>query len=139
MPELAGTILRQLTQGRTLLNVCGDDGMPAARTVRQWALDDHGGFATRYLQAVQIGTVAKLFPDLEIADDALEAWAKREEQGDGAEVAPDQEHISRCLLRIEARCRMLASFLPVIHGDRTDTGIKHDALASGRSFTRAPR
>ena len=53
--ELAERILRELRTGRSLRNVCKDDGIPSEGTVRTWATDDREGFATRYRQAREIG------------------------------------------------------------------------------------
>jgi hypothetical protein len=120
--ELAETILEQLMEGRTLPDVCRDDGMPAAETVRRWVLDDREGFAARYLRARRIGTVAIASQAFEIAADALGAWSTHRGKGGGAEVTPDLEHIARSLVRIEARCWLLASFLPRIYRDGLDPG-----------------
>jgi hypothetical protein len=117
--ELADTVLEQLMKGRTLSDVCRDDGMPAAQTVRRWVFDDHEGFAARYLRARQIGAVAMAHQAYEIADDALDAWTRQQGNRGGAAAARDRELIGRSLLRIEARCWLLAKLLPGICGDRT--------------------
>ena len=54
-PEHAGRILRELSKGRTLIDVCRDQGMPAYRAVRDWVANDRHGFAARYRQALRTG------------------------------------------------------------------------------------
>jgi terminase small subunit-like protein len=39
--EIAQRILAELRRGRALRDVCGDAGMPSARTVHKWVNDDH--------------------------------------------------------------------------------------------------
>jgi transposase-like protein len=53
--ELAKRILRELSGGRSLGDVCRDGGMPTRGTVRQWVIRDHEGFAARYNRAREIG------------------------------------------------------------------------------------
>jgi terminase small subunit-like protein len=53
--QLAERILRELLTGRSLRDVCQDDGIPSERTVRTWATEDREGFAAYYRQARKIG------------------------------------------------------------------------------------
>jgi hypothetical protein len=46
--EIAERILQQLSDDRTLVDICGDPGMPSTSTVRQWVAEDRDGFAGRY-------------------------------------------------------------------------------------------
>jgi hypothetical protein len=116
--ELAEKVLEQLMKGRTLSDVCRDDGMPAAQTVRRWVFDDPEGFAARYLRARQIGAVAMAHQAYEIAADALDAWTRQQGKRGGAAAARDRELVGRSLLRIGARCWLLAKLLPGICGDQ---------------------
>jgi hypothetical protein len=52
---VAERMLDELRRGRTLRDVCQDDGMPAVRTVTRWAENDREGFAVRYLEARAAG------------------------------------------------------------------------------------
>lgn len=45
--ELAADILRRVSEGEPLRQVCRDKSIPES-TVRQWARDDREGFAARY-------------------------------------------------------------------------------------------
>jgi hypothetical protein len=53
--ERAERVLDELSAGRTLGEVCGDDAMPCEVTVRKWVVEDVDGFAARYRRARQIG------------------------------------------------------------------------------------
>jgi hypothetical protein len=46
--ETAERILTELRRGRTLIDVCRDDGMPLYVTVRDWVRHDRHGFAAPY-------------------------------------------------------------------------------------------
>jgi hypothetical protein len=52
---LAARILRELSTGRTLVDVCRDAGMPSYGTVRDWVTDDRHGFAAPYRAALRAG------------------------------------------------------------------------------------
>ncbi len=125
--ELAERICAQLCTGRTLRDVCRDDGMPDESTVRVWARDDRDGFTARYRLAREIGYHAMADEILEIADDARNDWvARRRANGEG-EPMLDHEHVSRAKLRIEVRRWLLSKALPKIYGDRLDLKATHDA------------
>jgi hypothetical protein len=53
--EIAERVLDQLRAGRPLYLLCGDAGMPSARTVQGWVNDDHHGFAAAYRRALETG------------------------------------------------------------------------------------
>jgi terminase small subunit-like protein len=53
--EIADRILAEVARGRTLPDICRDQGMPAYDTVRRWAAADRQGFATRLQEARQTG------------------------------------------------------------------------------------
>jgi hypothetical protein len=53
--ETAERVLQQLRAGRPLRLLCGDAGMPSARTVHAWINDDHYGFAAAYRLAREAG------------------------------------------------------------------------------------
>jgi hypothetical protein len=59
--EIADHILRELRSGRSLSEVCRDDGMPHHHTVISWVKQDHEGFAARYRQARQDGHVSPCY------------------------------------------------------------------------------
>ena len=68
---LAERILRKLLLGRSLRDVCKDDGIPPESTVRTWVTDDREGFAARYRHARKLGNKAVAARQNEIVDRIL--------------------------------------------------------------------
>jgi hypothetical protein len=101
--ELAERLLLQLAEGRTLIDVCRDDGMPCHATVRNWVLEDREGFARRYRAARHFGLHLVCDEMIEIADDSGRDWRMRHRKDGTLEAVPDREHISRSRLRCDAR------------------------------------
>jgi hypothetical protein len=73
--ELADRFLEELMGGRTLVEVCGDPGMPCTTTINKWVATDREGFAARYRAARQVGQLsqAEVPYTAEIADRILGA------------------------------------------------------------------
>jgi hypothetical protein len=115
--ELAGAILENLMNGRSLADICREDGMPEAQTVRRWAVDDREGFAARFFQARRIGYARRAF---DIADHALDALMTQRHAGGDNQIAPDRELIGHALLRIQARCLALATLPGVLADGESD-------------------
>lgn len=111
--ELAAKICSELAEGRSLRDVCTDDGMPAESTVRGWALEDREGFSAQYARAREIGYHAMADEVLDIADDGRNDWMERE-----GVTSVNGEHISRSRLRFDARRWLLSKALPKIYGDK---------------------
>jgi hypothetical protein len=122
--EIAERILDGLSAGRTLLDICDDDGMPSSRTVHSWVSEDRGGFAARYHRNREIGCHTLADEILAIADDSRNDWVlRRTEAGHPdapLEIVFDHEHVRRCRLRIDARRWLLSKILPRTYGDRPD-------------------
>jgi hypothetical protein len=53
--ELAERILREVAGGRSLHDLCRDQGIPAYSTVQGWLKRDRDGFAARFARAREIG------------------------------------------------------------------------------------
>ncbi len=51
---IAERILQQMSDGRTVVEISSDPGMPSASTVRQWVAEDRDGFAARYRRMREI-------------------------------------------------------------------------------------
>ena len=73
--EIADRFLEELMGGRTLVEVCGDPGMPCSTTINTWVATDREGFAGRYRAARQVGQLsqAEVPYTAEIADQILDA------------------------------------------------------------------
>jgi hypothetical protein len=122
--EIAARILEELSSGRTLVDVCGDEGLPTSRTVQTWVKEDREGFAARYRLAREIGCHTIADEILAIADDSGHDWVLRPAQAgkpDGpVEIIFDHERIRRDRLRIDARRWLLSHLLPGTYGSRPD-------------------
>lgn len=117
--KIAARICEQLASGRTLRDVCSDEGMPAESTVRTWALDDREGFSAQYAKAREIGYHSMADELMEIADDGRNDWMERRGEEDaGWQV--NGEHIQRSRLRVDTRKWMLSKALPKLYGDKID-------------------
>jgi hypothetical protein len=57
--EIAERILNEVQGGRSLHDVCQDDGIPGSSTVRGWVARNRDGFAVRYNRALEIGRPAR--------------------------------------------------------------------------------
>jgi hypothetical protein len=75
--QIAKRILDGLSNGRTLLDICDDDGLPTSRTVHSWVAEDRKGFAARYSRAREIGCHTLADEILAIADDSRNDWVLR--------------------------------------------------------------
>lgn len=122
-PEIAERICVELASGRTLRDVCRDEGMPPESTVRLWVQDDREGFAAHYTRAREIGYHAMAEDLLEIADDARNDWMLRRGEGDAGYEA-NGEHIQRSRLRLDTRKWLLSKALPKVYGDKLDVDHK---------------
>jgi hypothetical protein len=104
--EIVDRILGELASGRTLRDVCRDDGMPVPSTVLAWMAEDR----VRYDRARELGYQEMAEEILEIADDSRNDW-KRNKSG---ELVFDRTNVARARLRINARRWLLAKALPKI-------------------------
>jgi transposase-like protein len=53
--EVAERILQELSDGRSLRDICRDRGMPSPSAVQDWVSSDREGFAARYNRAREVG------------------------------------------------------------------------------------
>jgi transposase-like protein len=115
-PELADLILDELAGGRTLADVCGDPGMPAAGTVRLWVIENREGFAAHYTTARQFGDDAMAHQILDIVDNRRHDWILRRKPNGETEMILDPHRIRRARLRFMARRWLLSKALQRKHG-----------------------
>lgn len=97
--EIAQHICEELSEGKSLREICRAEGMPAESTVRSWALDDRDGFFAQYTRARDIGLDCRADEVFEIADNV---------DGDAA----------RDRLRFDARRWYLSKLAPKKYGDK---------------------
>ena len=69
--EIQEKVITEIQTGRSLRQVCGDDGMPNFRTVQRWIVSD-GQFAVRYARA-RTAQADTLFDRMEAVEEAVSA------------------------------------------------------------------
>lgn len=116
--EKAKEICDKLAEGRTLRDVCRDDGMPSESTVRSWAMDDREGFSAQYRRAREIGYLSMADELMEVADDGSNDWMERKGDEGQSGYVLNGEHVQRSRLRVDTRKWMLSKALPKVFGDR---------------------
>lgn len=109
--EIADEIVRRLSEGEPLAQICRTDGFPAVRTVSEWRKRNEE-FNAAFLEARDVGFDV-------IADDVLrivdEAPARiLTEHGDKV----DPGHVAWQKTRAEQRLKLLAKWDPRRYGDR---------------------
>lgn len=110
---LVERIAARLATGEPMAQICRDDGMPAARTVREW-IDTRPDVSAAIARAREEGFDAIAMQCLEIADDGSRDYQVQE---DGREVV-DHDHIGRSRLRVDTRLKLLAKWDPKRYGDK---------------------
>lgn len=119
--EIADMVCAELIKGRTLRDVCRDEGMPPESTVRTWVYDDREGFAAQYTRAREVGYHAMADELLDISDDGKNDWMERNGEDD-AGWAANGEHMQRSRLRVDTRKWLLSKALPKVYGDKLALG-----------------
>jgi len=110
--ELADRLLFELSDGRSLRDICRADGMPSRATIRLWVRQDRDGFAARYHEARACAEEEMMEQMLEIADDGRNDWTERRARDGRVHTVLNRENIQRSKLRWEARRWQLSSALP---------------------------
>lgn len=130
--EIRASICEQLADGKSLREICRQEGMPAASTVFV-ELSQDAGFAEQYARAKQAGIEAMADEITDIADNARNDWMERNGSDDVGWVA-NGEHTRRSQLRIDTRKWLLSKLAPKKYGDRIEHDVKGTmsvTLASG--------
>ena len=125
-PELAELICAELTEGKSLREVCRQDGMPSETAVRLWSLEDRNGFASQYAKARAVGYQRLADELLDIADDGSNDWMERND-GENQAFLVNGEALGRSRLRVDTRKWLLSKVLPKIYGDKLAIGGDADA------------
>lgn len=110
--EIAGRILFELMEGRTLADVCRAPGMPAEGTVWQWRDQDREGFAASYRRARELGYDTLMDEFLEIIDDARCDWIVRHRFDGSTFSVRNPDNVRRARLRIAPRRWRMSKALP---------------------------
>lgn len=114
--QLALTICEAMASGKSLKQVCEQDGMPAYSTVRKWELEN-AEFAALSTRAREIGCHVMAEECIEIADDGRNDWMLANDE-ENAGYKFNGEHAQRSKLRIETRMRLIGKWMPKVYGDK---------------------
>jgi hypothetical protein len=120
--ELADEICLKVANGKTLLNICKEPGMPSRCIIHKWLLDPSKKyFIDKYRIAKDLQTDYLFDECLEIADDASGDFVEKKVNGVKVE-AVDHEHIARSRLKVDTRKWYIAKVAPKKYGDLLDRG-----------------
>ena len=110
--EIQEKVITEIQTGRSLRQVCGDEGMPNFRTVQRWIVSD-GQFAVRYARA-RTAQADTLFDRMEAVEEAVSAGTM-------------DSHAARVVLdSMRWRASKLA---PKIYGDRLDVSVSDTRIS----------
>jgi hypothetical protein len=110
--EIQEKVITEIQTGRSLRQVCGDEGMPNFRTVQRWIVSD-GSFAVRYARA-RTAQADTLFDRMEAVEEAVSAGTM-------------DSHAARVVLdSMRWRASKLA---PKIYGDRLDVSVSDSRIS----------
>ena len=123
--ELAATICERLASGRSLRDVCRDEGIPDRATIHRWLISNDG-FCDQYTRATNIRADEMFDEMFEIADTPM-LGEKRKISADGAVEVSEADMIEHRKLQIETRKWSLARMAPKKYGDRTQIQHSGDA------------
>lgn len=115
--KIAEEICHRIASGETLKQICRDEHMPDARTVRGWVLDDRDGFSPRYARAREMQFEAWADEINEISDDGSNDWMERENKDGSSVTVLNGEHVQRSKLRVDSRKWLLSKLKPERYGD----------------------
>jgi len=115
--ELAEEICTRIAEGETLIQICRDEKMPAAWTVRKWVAK-HEEFRAMYAKARedQMDTFADQI--IEIAEDGSNDWIEKETKSGRIIETLDREHFERSRLRIDTRKFLMSKIARHKYGEK---------------------
>lgn len=111
-PEIAQSIIEQLSDGIALRVICRQENMPAWRTVYHW-LDQDKELLAHVTRARALGYEAIAEHCLDIADDSTKDYTESDKGK-----AFNSEHVQRSKLRVETRMKLLACWASSKYGPK---------------------
>ncbi len=110
--DIQERLVAEIQTGRSLRQVCADDGMPDFRTVQRWIVAD-GQFAVKYARA-RMAQADVLFDRMEAVEEAVSAGTM-------------DSHAARVVLdSMRWRASKLA---PKVYGDRLDVSVSDSRIS----------
>lgn len=137
-PELAERICEMMAAGKSLPDICENDGMPHPASIYRW-LRSEPEFCELYAQARE-RQADKYFDEItSIADDSRND-TQVDEDGN---IIVNHDYINRARLRVDARKWVAARLAPKKYGDRQEvvgangTALIPDQTAPARDIAKA--
>ena len=110
--EIQERVITEIQTGRSLRQVCKDDGMPDFRTVQRWIVSD-GQFAVKYARA-RVAQADTLFDRMEEIEESVKGGTM-------------DSHAARVVLdSMRWRASKLA---PKVYGDRLDVSVTDNRIS----------
>ena len=122
-PELLDQIVERLAGGEPMAQICREDGMPTARTVRNWMKERGESVFSSIAEAREDGEEWLAAECLLIADTPREGRVVKEELVDGVMVVTEvktDDMLGHRKLQIETRLKLLAKWNPRKYGDQVN-------------------
>src|SRR6266540_2476920 len=111
--RIVNDICEKLSEGKSLLTICANEGMPSTTTVYKW-LSEKPDFLHKYARAREAQADYLAEEILEIADDST----KDVSVDSNGKVTINYENINRARLRIDSRKWYASKLAPRKYGDR---------------------
>lgn len=132
---VAAHVCSELKRGRSLDDICRDEGMPHASTFLDWVEEDPAGIGQDYAHAREIGYTLLADEILAISDKTHEWVTIQELDPDGKPLFDDKgeprlkkilmplnsDVIAHKRVQIDTRKWMLSKMLPKVYGDKVTT------------------
>lgn len=119
--DIAQKIMDGLVEGKGLREICEPTDMPSESRVRQWVVDDVGGFAAQYVRGRDIG--------IDVRADRIKDMA-------AMSVGLPNEGVQAVRLMVDTEKWYLSKIAPKRYGDRLDVNVKDDRLSDDELNTR---
>jgi terminase small subunit-like protein len=122
--DIRDLICEQLADGKSLREICRQDGMPGRSQVfRELAAESEQAFRDQYARARESGLEAMADEILDIADDGTNDFMERRNDEDSVVgYATCGEAIQRSKLRVDARRWLLSKLAPKKYGEKLELG-----------------
>jgi terminase small subunit-like protein len=127
-------ICTRIAEGFSLRQIASEIGCSAGAIV-QWYAED-ATFAERYARAKEAQAEHFAEEIIEISDDGSNDWMQREFEAGRIVDVPDQEHINRSRLRVDARKWLMAKMAPKRYGERMQVAVSREGDPAGVEYDR---
>lgn len=123
--EVADKICEWISEGKTLMDFCRQEGMPSFATVYRWQ-DEHTQFMTAFMRARDIGHDVIAEDAMRIANTPIDGLVvETVESGNGPEARRErrerrEDMLGHRKLQVETRLKLLAKWNPRKYGEKLE-------------------